>query len=48
MNKPLTFHVDATKWAVYESGVFNNCDITINHSLLAVIIVNGKWKIKNS
>lgn len=48
MNKPIAVSVDATNWSPYRSGEFNNCAASINHNVLAVGIVGGRWKIKNS
>jgi hypothetical protein len=45
---PLAVTVDATNWSPYKSGVFSNCQASINHAVLLVGVVGGSWKIKNS
>ena len=41
--------MDASNWAQYHSGVFNNCATNINHCVLLVgTDASGVWKIKNS
>ena len=45
---PISVTVDATNWSPYKSGVFNNCQASINHAVLLVGVVGGAWKIKNS
>ncbi len=47
-NSPVSVTVDATNWSPYRSGVFTNCGASINHAVLAVGVVGGAWKIKNS
>jgi C1A family cysteine protease len=48
MSKPIAVSVDATNWSPYRSGVFSNCNKFNNHNVLAVGIVGGSWKLKNS
>ena len=45
---PVSVTVDATNWSSYRSGVFTNCNASINHAVLLVGVVGGNWKIKNS
>jgi cathepsin L len=47
-NSPVSVTVDATNWSPYKSGVFSNCGSSINHAVLAVGVIGGAWKIKNS
>ena len=48
-SRPLSITVDASNWAQYHTGVFNNCAASINHCVLLVgTDANGVWKIKNS
>lgn len=46
--RPVSVAVDATNWAMYSSGVFNNCDAFLNHGVLLVGTNNQYWRIKNS
>lgn len=47
---PATVAVDASNWARYASGLFDNCNSYLNH----VVLVTGLgaersyWKVKNS
>jgi C1A family cysteine protease len=51
-SQPVSVAVDARKWQLYQSGVFNNCGLLIqlDHGVLAVGYsdAGGYWKIKNS
>jgi C1A family cysteine protease len=40
--------VDASKWSSYKSGIFNNCNTSLNHGVLLVGYSGTFWKIKNS
>lgn len=44
----ITLSVEASKWATYSSGVFNNCQGYPNHAALLVGIIDRAWKVKNS
>jgi C1A family cysteine protease len=46
--QPVAVAVDASNWGSYGQGVFNNCGGAINHGVLAVGVVGGNWKVKNS
>ncbi len=45
---PVSIVVDASNWAFYKSGFFNNCGNNHNQAALLVGIIEGNWKIKNS
>lgn len=45
---PISVSVDASNWSKYASGVFEDCDKSIDHAVLLVGIVDQNWKIKNS
>jgi hypothetical protein len=47
-SQPISVSVDATNWAPYNSGVFNNCEIGLNHAVLLIGQTNTYWTIKNS
>ena len=46
--RPVSVAVDARGWSHYSSGVFGNCEKSIDHAVLLVGVINGVWKIKNS
>lgn len=50
MNQPLSICVDASRWSLYKSGVFNNCNLSpLNHAVLLIgKFKDGIWKVKNS
>jgi len=47
---PATVAVDASNWARYASGLFDNCDTYFNHVVLVTGLGPEKsyWKVKNS
>jgi cathepsin L len=45
---PVSLLADASNWAFYKSGIFNNCGNNSNQAVLLVGVVDGNWKIKNS
>ncbi|CAD8172513.1 unnamed protein product [Paramecium octaurelia] len=46
---PLVVVVDASNWQFYGGGVFNDCNKSVNHAVLAVgFDENDNWFIKNS
>lgn len=47
-HRPMAVRVDATNWHLYKSGIFNNCDRRINHSVFMVGSTEQEWTIKNS
>jgi C1A family cysteine protease len=48
-NRPYSVAVDATNWAHYKTGIFNNCTNKSNHGVLLVgYNLDTYWKIKNS
>lgn len=49
-SEPLSVCVDASKWSLYRSGVFNNCKTQpLDHAVLLVGVADdGVWRIKNS
>ena len=47
-SRPTSVAVDASKWSSYKTGVFSDCATKLNHGVLAVGIIDGSWKIKNS
>jgi cathepsin L len=47
--RPVAIGLDASNFQFYGGGTFSNCACgQMNHGVLAVGIVNGNWKIKNS
>eukprot|EP00178_Gracilaria_changii_P004298 TRINITY_DN16760_c1_g1_i1.p1 TRINITY_DN16760_c1_g1~~TRINITY_DN16760_c1_g1_i1.p1 ORF type:complete len:228 (+),score=31.64 TRINITY_DN16760_c1_g1_i1:233-916(+) len=46
--RPVSVAVDATNWSRYSSGVFNNCNTSLNHGVLLVGVNDQSWKVKNS
>lgn len=46
--RPIGVGVDATKWSLYSSGIFNNCGKHIDHNVLLVGLTSTYYKIKNS
>jgi cathepsin L len=46
--RPIAVRVDATNWATYKSGVFDNCEKDINHAVFLVGSSDEAWTIKNS
>lgn len=48
VQRVVSVSVDATNWHSYESGVFNNCNTSLNHGVTLVGVFNGNWVIKNS
>lgn len=41
--------VDASNWSQYRGGIFNNCNKSLNHAVLAIgYYADGTWLIKNS
>ena len=46
--RPVSVAVDATNWSQYKSGVFNNCQKSLNHGVLLVGVSDQFWRIKNS
>ncbi len=47
-SRPISVAVDASDWSTYSSGVFNECDSSLNHGVLLVGSNDQYWKIKNS
>jgi hypothetical protein len=47
-SRPVGAYVDASNWAHYASGIFNNCNRTLDHDVLLVGASDHYWKIKNS
>ncbi|KAM3129368.1 hypothetical protein pb186bvf_018516 [Paramecium bursaria] len=46
---PITALVDASRWGLYQSGVFSNCDQNLNHAILIVgYDAQGNWIVQNS
>ena len=48
LKKPVSVGVDASSWALYNSGIFRGCGTNINHGVLLVGVNQSYWKIKNS
>jgi len=48
MKQPISVVVDASKWAPYSSGIFNNCGTSLNHMVLLVGMADSYWKLQNS
>lgn len=48
--EPISVCVDASRWSLYRSGVFNNCRVEpLDHAVLLVgVSADGTWRIKNS
>lgn len=46
--RPVSVAVDASNWSPYRGGVFNNCNVNVNHGVLLVGATDDYWKIKNS
>jgi len=46
--QPIAVTVDASNWASYSSGIFNNCKTTINHMVLLTGLADEGWIVKNS
>lgn len=46
MKGPLSVYVDASKFAFYQSGIFNNCGQTLNLAVVLVGMSAESWKIK--
>ena len=46
--QPVSVAVDASTWSLYSGGVLSQCGSGVNHAVLAVGVVGGAWKIKNS
>ncbi len=40
--------VDASNWAIYKEGVFDDCSNEVNHGVLVVGMTKEYWLIKNS
>jgi cathepsin L len=50
-SQPLAVGVDATNWAPYTGGIYNNCNAsnyTLNHNVLLVGQTPDYWTVKNS
>jgi C1A family cysteine protease len=48
-SQPVSVGVDASNWSPYQSGVFDNCESSINHGVLLVGVANNSyWIVKNS
>jgi C1A family cysteine protease len=45
---PVSVAVDATNWKNYKGGVFSDCDVKMNHAVLAVGYADDHYIIKNS
>lgn len=47
---PVSASVDASAWAFYKTGIFNNCPASphSNHAVLVVGMVQNYWLVKNS
>ena len=48
LNQPVAVSADASKWALYSSGVFRNCGDSLNHMVLATGMTDAYWTLKNS
>jgi C1A family cysteine protease len=46
--QPVSVAVDATNWASYTSGIFTNCQSSLNHMVLLTGVADEYWKLKNS
>jgi cathepsin L len=48
--QPISICVDASRWSLYKSGVFNNCKTQpLDHAVLLVgVAADGTWRVKNS
>ena len=46
--RPISVAVDASNWSKYSSGVFSNCNTSLNHGVLLVGATDDYWKVKNS
>jgi hypothetical protein len=46
--RPISVAVDATNWSPYKSGIFSNCETTLNHGVLLTGVSDNYWVIKNS
>ena len=47
-SRPIGVSVDANKWNKYKSGIFNDCNHSLDHDVLLVGVSDTYWKIKNS
>lgn len=47
-NQPISVGVDASNWSPYKSGVFSNCQSSINHGVVLVGATDTYWIVKNS
>ncbi len=41
-------YVDASNWQFYRSGIFSNCNTSINHSVSVVGYLKDYWIVKNT
>jgi C1A family cysteine protease len=46
--RPIAVRVDASNWSSYKSGIFENCNLNINHAVFLVGSSDTAWTIKNS
>ena len=46
--RPVAVVVDATNWSTYKSGIFKNCNTSLNHAVLLVGITDAYWLVQNS
>lgn len=44
----MAVRVDASNWHLYKQGIFNNCDLKVNHAVFLVGSSEEAWIIKNS
>jgi C1A family cysteine protease len=47
-SQPISVNIDATNWAPYTTGVFDDCGCNLNHAALLVGQTDTYWTIKNS
>lgn len=49
MKQPVSVLVDASKWMLYKSGIYNQCsESALNHAVLLVGMSDTYWKLQNS
>jgi len=47
-SQPVAVNVEATNWASYQTGIFDNCGTNLNFAALVVGKTNNYWTVKNA